>query len=114
MKKFKIILPIIILVVVAYIVFIIISGKQNDDDRLVIKRSTTELSEGNGDGTENASPMDAETSDGNQKTTESEGNFSPDNISTAGITINGEAVPEYVDEPYVQINFNEPFFTEDE
>ncbi|MBQ8913855.1 MAG: DNA/RNA non-specific endonuclease [Lachnospiraceae bacterium] len=40
--------------------------------------------------------------------------FSEENISTSGIVINEEAIPEYVDEPYVQVNYNEPFFTESE
>ena len=107
MKKIKIILPIIILVIAAYIVVIVISGNKNDDDQLVIQRKTTEEIT-----SEEGTKSDASVSDADTE------NNSDDRInaytSTAGVVINGETVPEYIDEPYAQINQNAPSFTEDE
>ena len=108
MKKIKILLPIIVLVLAAYIIFIVVSGKKKDDDQLMIKRGTSETEEL----TEQvASDNDADAEAQENKISEP---FSEENISTAGIVINEEAIPEYVDEPYVQVNYNEPFFTESE
>ena len=108
MKKIKILLPIIVLVLAAYIIFIVVSGKKKDDDQLMIKRGTSETEEL----TEQvASDNDADAEAQENKISEP---FSEENISTSGIVINEEAIPEYVDEPYVQVNYNEPFFTESE
>ena len=114
MKKIKIILPIIILVIAAYIIFIVVSGKRKDEDQLVIKRGAND--------TESVTP--ASDTDVDKTVSDSEGDendtessqvaFSEENVSTAGIVIRGEEIPEYIDEPYAQVNFNAPFFTEDE
>ena len=111
MKKIKILLPIIILVIAAYIIIIIISGRKKGEDKLTIKR-------GSNDTESVSSSSDAD--DGGKMQADSDEMdsgkeaFSADAVSTAGIVINGEEVPEYVDEPYAQINYNEPFFTKDE
>ena len=107
MKKIKIILPIIILVIAAYIIVLVISGNKKDDDQLVIQRKTTEETTSDDSAVSDASDTDAAT----DETTEDRTNVY---TSTAGVIINGETVPEFVDEPYVQLNQNAPSFTEDE
>ncbi|MBQ9609800.1 MAG: DNA/RNA non-specific endonuclease [Lachnospiraceae bacterium] len=107
MRKIKIILPIIILVIAAYIIVIIVSGNKNDDDQLVIQRKTTDeiTSE------EAVLPIDSDSEASTEETTEDrEGAYT----TTSGVVINGEIVPEYIDEPYVQINQNAPSFTDEE
>lgn len=107
MKKIKILLPIIVLVIAAYIIFIVISGRKKDDDQLMIKRGTSEAEEVT---EEIASDNDADENE--QENVKPSEPFSEENVSTAGIIINGEIIPEYEDEPYAQVNFNAPFFTD--
>ncbi|MBQ8923473.1 MAG: DNA/RNA non-specific endonuclease [Lachnospiraceae bacterium] len=107
MKKIKIILPIIILVIAAYIIVLVISGNKNDDDQLVIQRKTTEEITSDEGSVSSSSDADAAT----DETTEDKSNAY---TSTSGVVINGETVPEYIDEPYVQLNQNAPSFTDDE
>ena len=107
MKKIKILLPIIILVVAAYIIFIIISGRKKDDDQLMIKRGSNDTERVSTDSDADDSGEDVEENSHKEA-------FSDENVSTAGLMINGEEIPEYVDEPYVQMNFNQPYFVESE
>ncbi len=113
MKKIKILLPIIILVMAAYIIFIIVAGRKKDDDKLTIKRGSNETESISTDS--DASDDEGTLADGDKEEADSNNEaFSAENVSTAGIVINGEEVPEYVDEPYAQINYNEPFFEKSE
>ncbi len=119
MKKIKIILPVVILVIAAYIIFIVLSGNKKEEDQLVIKRGTDNsesVSEDSNTEEESNPGADGESSEEDEKKSGSDGagDFSEKNTSTSGIEINGELIPEYTDEPYAQVNFNAPFFTEDE
>ena len=111
MRKLKIILPIVIIVIAAYIIMLVVSGNKKDDDQLVIQRKSTEDITG-----EEAEATDetASSSDASESDEDDEAFWDEAYISTAGITIDGETVPEYIDEPYAQMNQNEPTFTESE
>ena len=114
MKKIKIILPIVILIIAAYIILIIISGKKKDDDKLVIKRGSNEneLEATNTDSVNDSGNMLEDDLNSSDNNINANALFLPENVSTAGIIINGEEIPEYEEEPYVQVNYNAPFFTD--